>query len=435
MKRRVSASRSARVAPAKKRERRRRLFRSDFMGGFECSTHVRSDGRRLDLVASTRHDRFARQDYERLARSGILAARDGVRWHLIDRGTRRYDWSPVLPLIAGARRAGVEVSWDLLHFGWPDRLDPFTEEFIERFAAYAHAFAVLWGRESDSRLIVTPVNEISFLSFAGGEKGFFNPFARRRGDELKEQLVRASIAACREIRSVTRTARFVHSDPIINIIANPTKPEDRLQAELYRLSQYAAWDMIAGRVRPELGGRPEYLDVVGVDYYVHNQWMHRGKMLPPSHPQHLPLRYMLRELYRRYRRPVIIAETGIEAEARPDWLRYIGREALAARALGVELEAVCIYPILDHPGWEDDRHCPNGLWGYADDAGRRPVYEPLAEELARQQKAFAEGVVPAELAAPGEALLPEEQATLDQAAWTIDEETERSREGGRRRRK
>jgi hypothetical protein len=294
----------------------------------------------------------------------------------------------------------------------------------------------MWTREGEGRLIVTPVNEISFLAFAGGEKGFFNPFATRRGDELKEQLVRAAIAACREIRGVVRDARFVHSDPIINIIANPTRPEDRMQAEAYRLSQYAAWDMIAGRLRPELGGRPEYLDVVGADYYVHNQWIHRGKMLPPSHPQHLPLRYMLRELYNRYRRPVIVAETGIEADARPDWLRYIAREALGARALGVQLEAVCLYPIVDHPGWEDDRHCPNGLWGYADDAGRRPIDEPFAAELARQQEAFAAGVAP-EARAPrmGEGLGPDERAALDRAARVIDEETEKSREGGRRARR
>jgi hypothetical protein len=221
---------------------------------------------------------------------------------------------------------------------------------------------------------------------------------------------------------------LVHSDPIINIIANPTRPEDRMPAERYRLSQYAAWDMIAGRLRPELGGRPEYLDVVGVDYYVHNQWTLRGKMLPPSQPQHLPVRYMLREVYGRYRRPIIIAETGIEADARADWLRYIGREALAARGLGVDLEAVCLYPIVDHPGWEDDRHCPNGLWGYADRSGRRPIDEPFAAELERQQKAFAAGEASEERGRfAGEELPAGEGETLDRAARVIDEETERSR--------
>ena len=146
------------------------------------------------------------------------------------------------------------------------------------------------------------------------------------------------------------------------------------------------------------------------------------------------LRYMLRELYNRYRRPVIIAETGIEADARADWLRYISREALGARALGAQLEAVCLYPIVDHPGWEDDRHCPNGLWGYADRSGNRPIDAAFAEELVRQQRAFAAGPAAAQrIAAVGESLAPEEQEALDRAARVIDEETERSREGARSR--
>jgi hypothetical protein len=133
---------------------------------------------------------------------------------------------------------------------------------------------------------------------------------------------------------------------------------------------------------------------------------------------------------------VIIAETGIEADARADWLRYVSREAMGARALGVRLEAVCLYPIVDHPGWEDDRHCPNGLWGYANRSGERPIDRPFAEELERQQRAFAAGPEVSErIAGVGESLDPEEQAALDRAARLIDEETEKSREGGRRRRK
>ena len=47
-----------------------------------------------------------------------------------------------------------------------------------------------------------------------------------------------------------------------------------------------------------------------------------------------------------------------------------------------------LYPIVNHPGWVDDRHCHNGLWDYADENGVREIYEPLAMELARQQTDF-----------------------------------------------
>jgi hypothetical protein len=55
------------------------LFRSFLLGGFECSTHRRRDGLRLDLIAATRHDLLAEEDYRQLAEHGTHAARDGAR--------------------------------------------------------------------------------------------------------------------------------------------------------------------------------------------------------------------------------------------------------------------------------------------------------------------------------------------------------------------
>ena len=52
---------------------------------------------------------------------------------------------------------------------------------------------------------------------------------------------------------------------------------------------------------------------------------------------------------------------------------------------GVPVEGICLYPIVNHPGWDDDRHCHNGLFDYADERGGRAVYLPMATELAYQQ--------------------------------------------------
>ncbi|MDQ6894605.1 MAG: beta-glucosidase [Acidobacteriota bacterium] len=412
----------------------RPLFPSFFIGGFECSTHFRRrDRRRLDLLASTRHDVFARQDYERLQSVGIRAARDGVPWYAVDRGAGRYDWSRVVPMLRAARETRTQVVWDLLHFGFPDDVEPFAAGFVERFRLFARAFARVLAGETDETPFIAPVNEISFMSWAGGEEGFFNPFAHKRGDALKAQLVRAFLAGTAEVRNVLPAARIVSPEPIIEIIASPKRPQDRLLAENYRLSQFQAWDMISGRQSPELGGSEDALDIIGMNYYVQNQWIHEGAVLVPSHPHHLPLRYMFREVWERYRRPLFVAETGVEAQARPEWLRYVGRETRAAARLGVEIHGLCWYPILNHAGWEDDRHCPNGLWDYADDAGNRAIYAPLAAELARQQR-FLDGrepPEPSELLAPDSDadLLPKEElAVLDLAARDLDEVTTKSRE-------
>jgi len=381
------------------------IFQSFWMGGFECSTHRlprrkalgRFAGQRLDLIASTRHDEFALKDYTRLQDAGIRTARDGVRWHLIEKTPFRYDFSSLVPMLQAARRTQTEIIWDLHHYGWPDGLNIWGAAFVDRFARFARATARIILEETGGPIYVTPVNEMSFVSWGGGDAGFLNPFAKRRGPELKAQLVRAAIAATQAVLEVDPSARIFHAEPIIHIAIDPDYPEEAPAAEAYRQSQFQAWDMISGRFCPELGGRPEYLDVIGVNYYSNNQWIHQDPNTPPSrrrkdmlllpsHPLHRPVREMLSEVYERYRRPVFIAETGIEGDARPSWLRYIGQEARAAAAAGVQLEGLCLYPIVDYPGWGDDRHCYSGLWGYADDEGRREIYEPLAGELAHQQQ-------------------------------------------------
>ena len=53
------------------------LFKSFFIGGFECSTHRRRDRKRLDLIAATGHDRNAKADYQMLAEHGIARCATG----------------------------------------------------------------------------------------------------------------------------------------------------------------------------------------------------------------------------------------------------------------------------------------------------------------------------------------------------------------------
>src|SRR3712207_8465429 len=98
-------------------------LQSFFMAGFECSSHRRPDGVRLDLIAGTEHDRLAREDYRMCAELGLRAARDGLRWHLIEQAPGRYDWSSWIPMLDAAAEAGVQVIWDLLQYGSPDHPD------------------------------------------------------------------------------------------------------------------------------------------------------------------------------------------------------------------------------------------------------------------------------------------------------------------------
>lgn len=373
------------------------IFQGFFGGGFECSTHQVRNGRRLDLVGATQHDKFALPDYQRLKKQGLRVAREGLRWHLVEAERGQYDFSTALPIVRAARATGTQVIWDLCHFGWPDHLDIFKPEFVSALGSYATAFAKWLANETGGPGFFVPVNEISYFSWAAADEGSIFPFVTGRGFELKTQLVSAAIHAMEAIWSVMPAARFVHVDPIIHVIAALKRPEDKLDAEAYRLSQFQSWDMLSGRLWPELGGHEKYLDVVGANFYPHNQWFYNLKgfqqirrftPIPRRHPSYRPFREMLAELYERYHRPMLIAETGSENRIRAGWLRYVCGETQAAMEAGIPVHGMCLYPILNHPGWVDNRHCHNGLWDYPDAHGNRQIYEPLARELTRWQKVF-----------------------------------------------
>ena len=377
------------------------VFKSFFAGGFECSTHRLADGRRLDIVAATRHEEFAVPDYERLEQQNLRVAREGLRWHLVERARGHYDFSTARSIVRAARDTGTQVIWDLCHFGWPDHLDVFSPVFATALADYGAAFAKWLRNETGEPGFFVPVNEISFFSWAAGDEGSIFPFATDRGFELKRQLVRAAIHAMDAIWSVMPEARFVHADPLIHVVAALSRAEDKPDAEAYRLSQYQSWDMIGGRLCPELGGNAKYLDIFGANFYPHNQWFYnlkghrRIRRFTPigrTQPAYRPFRDMLAELHERYKRPVFIAETGSENRMRAGWLRYVCQETQAAISAGVPVEGMCLYPILNHPGWADGRHCHNGLWDYADANGERNIYGPLARELKRWQAVFESGL-------------------------------------------
>jgi hypothetical protein len=277
----------------------------------------------------------------------------------------------------------MQVIWDLLHFGWPDHVHVFDASFIDAFGEFAIATARMLKREISEQAFLSPVNEISFLAWAGGDTAYLNPFARERGAELKRQLVRAYVRAAQAIRTELPDARLVSPEPVIHIVGDPERPEDVLQAAEYRSSMFEAWDMISGRAQPELGGHQDYLDVIGANYYDRNQWWNYGKTIRRQDPEYRPFSEILAEVYMRYTRPMFISETGTEDEERPGWMRYVAGQVQQASALGVPLHGICIYPILNHPGWDDDRHCYNGLWDYARRDGSRELYKPLAQELER----------------------------------------------------
>lgn len=143
-----------------------RLFGSFFLGGFECSSHITAEGQRLNLLAATQHDRQARADYALCQVSGLKAVREAVCWPLVDqRGTLQLE--EVRHLARLGCEMGMTQIWDLMHYGYPDDLDPFSPPFVERFTRYARAVAATIRAETPGATFYTPINEISYTAWAG----------------------------------------------------------------------------------------------------------------------------------------------------------------------------------------------------------------------------------------------------------------------------
>jgi beta-glucosidase/6-phospho-beta-glucosidase/beta-galactosidase len=333
------------------------------MGGFEGACHINRSGTRLDLIAATQHDVQAAADYRLVRAVGMATVRDGVRWPSVEHGGS-YDLSSFIPMLQAALAEEVQVIWTLCHYGWPDDLDVFSAAWVDRFARYCGAVARIVADHTDQVPLYSPINEISFLCWAAGDVGgFIHPHARERGNELKRQLVRGAAAGIDAIWNVDRRARIVHVDPVIKVFPRRDRPDLVAEALQYEQSQFEAWDMLSGRTEPHLGGRPEYLDVMGLNFYHSNQWEHGGDRLrwedEPRDERWVPLHQLLAGLYQRYQRPICLGETSHFGSGRARWVREIGNEIAAALRAGVPVEGVCLYPVIDRPDWEDANHWHN----------------------------------------------------------------------------
>jgi beta-glucosidase/6-phospho-beta-glucosidase/beta-galactosidase len=367
------------------------LFRSFFFAGFEGTATFNAQRQWIDQIAATEHDRYAELDYRLLREAGLCAARESVRWPLVDqRG--KYDFTSVRPFVDASRRHDVEVIWDLFHYGYPSELDPFSDEFVRRFAEYCYAAAKFIRAHTDGTCYFTPVNEPSFFAWAGGEVGRFSPHAIGRGPELKLSLARAAIAGINAIRAVDREARIVNVDPLCRVVP----PHGHLglhpgAEDFNERAVFESWDMVCGRLLPELGGSREHLDIIGVNYYWTNQWeIGREECgLALDDPRRLSLSDLLRGVWQRYGGELLITETAHVGDIRADWMRAMAQECEKLLGEGIPLRGACLYPILGMPEWHDrDVWTRMGLWDVVPRKGtlKRELHQPMFDALREAQR-------------------------------------------------
>ncbi|RZJ57947.1 MAG: hypothetical protein EOO45_27115, partial [Flavobacterium sp.] len=300
------------------------------MGGYECADHINRSGDRVNLLKETQHDLRAEADYMDLNEIGIKVAREGVCWSSVEVAPNVFDFTEVKNRIEAADRQGIQVIWDLCHFGYPDGLYPTHPHFCDRFAALCTAFANFHKSVSAQQLFVVPINEISFLSWHSGDVRGTVPFAVNSGWDIKYHLCKAAIIGINSLKAADPACRIVLVEPLIKIHAGLETDLEHIHN--LNMHQFQAMDIIAGRMCPELGGREEFLDILGFNYYWSSQWEHAVGTLP--WPEYLPVRSTVASLlemaYQRYQKPLFLSETGHFGCGRAEWIEEITQECVTA---------------------------------------------------------------------------------------------------------
>jgi beta-glucosidase/6-phospho-beta-glucosidase/beta-galactosidase len=372
-------------------------FRSFWMGGYECTDQLNAFGNRVDFLTLTGHLQLIDADYEDLKQFDVRTVREGIRWSQVEKTAYHYDWSTVQVLLDAGQRHGIQQVWDLCHFGYPDDLTPLHPMFARRFAHLCRAFVDFYrSQRPDETLIVTPINEVSFMSWLGGDARGTSPYCVGQGWEVKRGLMRAYIEGVAALREADPSIRILTTEPLIHIVAAPNSPRShRQRVKEFDNNQFQAVDMLAGRLCPELGGREEYLDLLGFNYYYDNQWQLEPRQTlrwanEDHDPRFQPLSFLLKRAWKRYGRPVVLTETSHPGIDRPLWMDMIGQECAAALRAGVPLYGACLYPIIDRPDWDHlDNWHRAGLWDadlQADALPGRVLYQPYANALHQAQR-------------------------------------------------
>jgi protoporphyrinogen oxidase/glycosyltransferase involved in cell wall biosynthesis len=150
------------------------------------------------------------------------------------------------------------------------------------------------------------------------------------------------------------------------VVPPPGRPELQPQADEVAAYQWQAWDMLAGLAEPQLGGQPDLLDIVGVNHYHSGQWellTEKRLRWHEQDPRRKPPALLLRETWQRYHRPLVMAETSHVGAGRVAWLHDMATQVQRARADGVPVQGLCLYPVVDRPDWDTPGHWHHsGLW-------------------------------------------------------------------------
>ncbi len=336
-----------------------------FVGAFESTYQPLHD---RDVAETTQHTERWREDLVLLDASGVNQLRYPLRWHRIEPEPGHFYWRETDEILGFLHDGGYAPIVDLLHHtSYPLWVGDFSS------AAFGPAFLRFVEKVAERYPWLpayTVFNEPFTTFLLCGQLGVWPPY--HRGLEgfigLAENIFPAVTEATRILRDLLPDARHFH----VEVCERHTwaTPAGAEMATMANDRRFLLTDLLVGRPmdsdRPfvrELvaaGGagilevEPGHIDVLGLDYYAHNQWHWSGPGIGTTvSPVPVPLAELIGEYWGRYEVPCMLGETNIRGYAadRASWLKYTLEQCEKAAAAGVPFEGYCWFPFIDSADW------------------------------------------------------------------------------------
>ena len=394
-------------------------------GGIECTIN-RVHDRWFSQLERNGHDVRA-TDIELCEGLGLRALRYPVLWERIaPMQSERPAWKWTDARLDLIRTHDMRVIAGLIHHGSGPRYTSLVDpRFPAKFARFARHVAERYPWIDD----FTPINEPLTTARFSGLYGFWYPHGRSERVFKNALLVqcRAIVLAMQAIRRVNPGARLIQTEDLGKTYSTRALG---YQARFNNDLRWLAWDLLCGRVTREhalwgwlrercgasvaelmcFADHPCPPDVIGANHYITserfldqrrsaypvryhgNNGIHRYADIEAARGLLTPtggLLPLLREVWNRYRIPVAITESHIDA-TRDDQLRWLAetwRAAVAARAEGVEVRSLTTWALFGSFDWNSlltrsDGYYEPGAFDIRGSAPRETAIGAMVRQLA-----------------------------------------------------
>ena len=372
-------------------------------GAFE-STKIH--GTSHDILSTTRHIEYWREDVEMLKAAGICELRYPVPWHRIENTFSDWDWRWLDGPLQLMHRLGMRPILDPLHHvSFPDWLhNGFAHsEFPQLYARFVGKIAERYPWVDR----YTVANEPLPTTILCAQTGAWYPHKRTDTDFvlMATNVARAICQATAELRDANPQVELVHIDSCEHHEALDLKSVRWVEHANQR--RFLFHDLILGRMD---GTHPllPYLrahgfdtdqqrwfqdhqveiDVLGLDYYAHSeidwQWSTAEKRSVIRFPCKRPRGFaeVAGDYVRRYRLPILLSETNVGGTPtdRLTWLKFMEQEAEKVAAFA-DFRGFCWFPSIDATDWNslctraDKCLSPVGIWSLNEDCATRECSE------------------------------------------------------------